>query len=951
MKPCGDYNLVLNLLLDYNNYKTFNHNRNARKLLLQEISNRNLIDPFRELHGDVRKFTWKRLTPLQQGRLDLFLITNNMMQYVRECEIDISYKSDHSPILLKLCISPREHGKGLWKFNNSLLNDIDYINCINNKIDEIIKQYCLPIYNLNNVLTVNKEDIQFSVNDQLFLETLLMEIRGKTISYSSYKQKIKNSHERTLLSEILEIESNLNETNKEQLLALQNELINLRNEKLNGSFIRSRANWIEQGEKSTKYFCNLEKQHASNKSIPFIQLDSGSCIYNQSDILQETAAFYENLYNEQQTNTMYDLNNDLKDCSAQKLNHKEACSLEGLLTFDEVTYTLKHMKNDKSPGSDGFTTNFYKIFWNKIGKFVVRALNHAFLSDAFSRNIKLGTIICIPKDNKPNHLLKNWRPITLLNVLYKLASGSIANRLKSVLDKLISRDQTGFVKGRYIGENTRLLYDIMKHCEENNLPGLVMLIDFEKAFDSLSFNFIENTLNFFNFGDMFKKWVKLFLHNTEVCVQLNGYLSQYFQVKRGCRQGDPISSYIFILCAEILALKIKNSKNIKGITIKENEYIISQFADDTSLLLDGSEKSLHNVLDVLNYFSLISGLKVNFDKTKLIRIGSLKYSTRSIKTKWKLSWGDTQFKLLGINFDVDLNKMCDLNYADKMTQVKRCISHWKRRKLTILGRITVVKTLLIPLFTHLFVSLPSPSDSFIKSLTETLNDYVWEGKAKIKNSVFIKSYENGGLRMIDVPSYICSLKVKWIRNFIIHSESQCYKLVDTLFDMHKLLNCGKLYCEKVAKKIKNSFWIDVLKSYIRYIEKFEISSIGQILNMPLFYNENFLVNKNPIFIEKMYDRGKRFIKDVIDQNGNYIEFSILEKITGKINFLHLLGLKRVVTQFLAKKNIVFDDKVHTHFHNPSINCYLYPILTGDNVNKIVYNVMIENKEVPTSKEK
>ena len=281
------------------------------------------------------------------------------------------------------------------------------------------------------------------------------------------------------------------------------------------------------------------------------------------------------------------------------------------------------MNNDKSPGSDGFSTNFYKLFWNKSGYFVARSLNHAFISNTFSNSIKLGTITCIPKGNKAKQFLKNWRPITLLNVLYKIASGTVANRLKTVLDYLISNDQTGFIKGRFIGENTRLVYDTMKYCEENHIPGLLMLIDFEKAFDSLSFNFIEKTFDFFNFGDMFKKWIKLFLYNTQVCVQLNGYLSDFFTVKRGCRQGDPISPYIFILCSEILNIKIKNNKNITGLKIKDQHYLLTQFADDTSLFLDATEKSLNNVLEVLDNFSIISGLKSILKKQTLIGLGLL----------------------------------------------------------------------------------------------------------------------------------------------------------------------------------------------------------------------------------------------------------------------------------------------------------------------------------------
>ena len=386
------------------------------------------------------------------------------------------------------------------------------------------------------------------------------------------------------------------------------------------------------------FFLNLEKKYCAEKNIPFLEMDNETFVYDQKDILTHTCCFYENLYKKVNLSDESVIDRELGNCDITTLTHDKMLKLEGVLTYDEVSLTLKNMKNDKSPGCDGFTANFFKTFWNRIGHFVVRAINIAYKNNTFGRNQKLGIITCIPKENKPKHFLKNWRPITLLNVVYKLASGSIANRLTGVLDILVSKDQTGFIKNRYIGENTRLLYNIMKFTEDNNIPGLAMMIDF----DTLSFTFIEKCLSSFQFGPMLRKWISLFLYNTETCVILNGLLSNFFKVERGCRQGDPISPYIFILCAEILAIKIRQS-----ITIDGEEYKISQFADDTSLLLDGSEKSINASLNLLNTFSEISGLKINFDKTKIIWIGSIKYSTRSIKTKWKLTWGDTKFKLLG----------------------------------------------------------------------------------------------------------------------------------------------------------------------------------------------------------------------------------------------------------------------------------------------------------------
>ena len=193
---------------------------------------------------------------------------------------------------------------------------------------------------------------------------------------------------------------------------------------------------------------------------------------------------------------------------------------------------------------------------------------------------KQAIIICLPKGDKPRHFLNNWRPISLLNTVYKIASGSIASRMKKFLTNLVDSDQTGFMAGRSISENIRLIYDIMEYSEEENLPGLLLLIDFEKAFDSLSWPFVQKVLKFFNFGTSFQKWISLFYSDISAMVNQGGNLSEQFKVHRGCRQGDPLSPYIFILCIEILAIMIRNNKDITGIKISEKEKKLSLYADD-----------------------------------------------------------------------------------------------------------------------------------------------------------------------------------------------------------------------------------------------------------------------------------------------------------------------------------------------------------------------------------
>lgn len=181
-----------------------------------------------------------------------------------------------------------------------------------------------------------------------------------------------------------------------------------------------------------------------------------------------------------------------------KLNSVMKEKIENNISREEILTSLKGMKNNKSPGSDGFTAEFFKFLLVRfiISQFIEKSFQYCFKKGMLSNVQSQGIISILPKGNKPREFLKNWRPIALLNVSYKLLSTVLANRLKSLLNTLIHENQKGFLAGRYIGENTKLLYDLI-HCNEKCKPRLVLLIDFEKAFDPVSWNFILKVVRFF----------------------------------------------------------------------------------------------------------------------------------------------------------------------------------------------------------------------------------------------------------------------------------------------------------------------------------------------------------------------------------------------------------------------------------------------------------------------
>ena len=209
---------------------------------------------------------------------------------------------------------------------------------------------------------------------------------------------------------------------------------------------------------------------------------------------------------------------------------------------------------------------------------------------------------------------------------------------------------------------------------------------------------LENT----EFLQIKKKLIDIFYKNTKSCVVVNGQVSTWFQIERGCRQGDSLSPYIYMLSARILAIRIRQSSGVNGIKIKDVEYLISQFADDTSIYLDGSRESFENVIKILAEFALCSGLKINYDKSQVVWLGSQKGSGTVFLPHLKLKWNPTRLNVFGIIYSTDLENIMALNYSPKTEPIQTLLKIWHGRSLTQLGEIKVIKSLMLSRITRLF---------------------------------------------------------------------------------------------------------------------------------------------------------------------------------------------------------------------------------------------------------
>ena len=480
----GDFNCVESPKLDRNESSSYVTDTSLKSYISLKEKLK-LFDIWRVMQPDKKQYTY-----LEKSRLDKFLITQECSNFTQKTKIfTAGIRSDHKCISIELNLSNTKRGPGRWKLNTSILNDTTY----KTELPKVIQQV--------------KQNFKF-LSKQMIWEVCKIKIKEFTIAYCTKKQRIKKNLIKDIEQKLEHkeqelIDSNFNQNIKIEKDNLADTLHNIVEKQNEGAKIRSRARWIEEGEKPTKYFFNLEKKNASNNTIKQLKKSNGEYVSTNKEILEEQFNFYKPLYesdNISENNIKQYLS---KINNLNTLNEQEANILEGEISETECKDALKNMKLNKSPGSDGLPIEFYTTFWENINTLLIESINSAYHNGELSTSQKKGILSLIFKKGDTT-LLENWRPISLLNTDYKILAHALANRLKKVISKLIHTDQSGYIKGRNISSNIRLIQDVIDFFEENETEGAIVFLDFKKAFDTLSHNFLQNILIKFQFGKRYK---------------------------------------------------------------------------------------------------------------------------------------------------------------------------------------------------------------------------------------------------------------------------------------------------------------------------------------------------------------------------------------------------------------------------------------------------------------
>ena len=728
-------------------------------LLFQEFC---VLDVWRHLHPDLRAYTWLKPNGSQSSRIDLIGFPSIWAHLVSFCTICPCPFSDHDAVFLAFSIpEPFPRGPGRWKLNVSILRDPVFFQAVSDFwASWRLRKPSFP--SLQQWWDRGKEHLKgFAVrhcsgihNERPLSRSVLSAL------VSHLKGRIDNG----VVSLVSVYERALAQLASFDLTEAE------------GTRVRSRVKWAEEGETSSRFVLRLEKKRGVESWISAMRAPNGMVVTDAEGICESWASFYQDLF----TACPVDLGvqSDLLGCLSLSLSADDAALCDGPISSSESQAALLGMAKDKSPGSDGLPMEFYVTCWDLLGEDLVSVFNASLEAGLlpFSQREALIALI-FKKGDRLDH--KNWRPISLLNVDYKLCARVLAGRLLKVIASVVAPDQTCGVPGRYIGENVAFLRDVVEMANRYNLPVALLSLDQEKAFDRVDWPFLFATLAKMGFGDNFIRWVRLLYTDVRSSVLVNGYTSRPFKPSRGVRQGCPLFPLLYVLIMEVLAANVRGHPDITGLRLPGLSSplpVLSLYADDTSAV-SCSDRATRAIFAVYDRFEQGTGAKLNLGKCEGVWLGSWR---GRLDAPVPIKWTTAFIIVLGVY--LGNGNLEEENWRPRISAVEKCLNCWRGRSLSYAGKALIVNTLALSRVWYLASLIPMP-DWVVAELNHLVFSFFWSGKSDlVARAVLHHSTFQGGFGVVSVRFKVHALLAQWVRRYVTSPNAWVHMMTFWFFD-------------------------------------------------------------------------------------------------------------------------------------------------------------------------
>ena len=452
---------------------------------------------------------------------------------------------------------------------------------------------------------------------------------------------------------------------------------------------KARSNWILQGDRNTKFFQTVVRQKRARNRIMQIKNDLGCFTENPNEIEAIFTNHFRSYFQNSIQSSFDSIVQELQSLPIPSLlSPLQLASLNKPITTLDIEEFVFQIGAYKAPGSDGIPAFFFHKYWGTIKTEVISTVLAFFHSGYLFKPLNQTFITLIPKIPFPEEVF-HFKSISLCNVVYKIISKVMVNRLKPLMNSIITPYQNAFIKGRNISDNILISHEIiytLRREKGRKTSFGVLKIDMSKAYDRVNWTFLKAVLTVMEFEDKWIKWIMEYVTTVSYTIIVNVNLTSSFKPSQGLRQGDPLSPYLFIFCANILSISLSQAQNLKqiqGVKVGRNGLSFTHlfFADDSLLFFKKDSKTIRNLQLILDWYYSIFGQKINPAKLDL-------YCSPNMPTKNQESLAQTlqvnlvqnPTKYLGMHFKLKGNRCTDFQFMVDKLQVK--LQSWKARLLS-----------------------------------------------------------------------------------------------------------------------------------------------------------------------------------------------------------------------------------------------------------------------------
>ena len=733
----GDWNIQLTGQDTSNPQKKITPESLLVKKLLKETG---MFDVWRDLNPKASQYSFFSHPHGVHSRLDYYFMFNTERHRIINCSIGVKDVSDHAGVYLRLHLDV-QHKITTWRLNTSHLNDP--------QCQEFVKK------EIHDYLETNDTE---EVTPSVLWDAAKAVMRGKMIMWSAKHKKLQQKKITDLTNTLQNLERQHMSSDDPLILRKINTTKRKLNEildkkvEINLKYVKQK--YYENGPKAKKVLAwKLRKQQTERSIFKIRDPDSNSFSYTTEEIQQSFEKYYTKLYTQPKAAEPSLVQNFLESLDLPSIGEAQNKSLTQNITTTEIEEAIARLKTSKMSGGDGYPAEWYKMFKGLLTPVLKKCFNYVLQGGETPVSWRQAIISVIPKMGKDKTECSSYRPISVLNIDYRIFASIMAKRLEDILVFLVDLDQCGFLKARMTQDNVRRALFLVDNMSKSTEKSLAISLDAEKAFDSCRWEFLYLILQRFGFDKKIIKCLKTLYYQPTARIKINGSLSGVINLERGCRQGCSLSPALFALFIEALAQAIREDDSISGISINDREHKLCLFADDVLVTLSNPETSLPKLMSCLETYGTYSGYKLNIDKTQVL---SFNYTPgKSILNKYNFKWGKNLIKYLGINIPRNLDDIYKENYDLITREIQTDLDRWVPVVFNMWDRIETIKMNILPRLLFLFQSLPIeiPKKQF-DNWNRMISRFIWKGqKPRVRLKTLQLPKDEGGMSLPCLESY------------------------------------------------------------------------------------------------------------------------------------------------------------------------------------------------------